>query len=424
MSVDSFIPHHRLYKPLNMSDWKELAQKKRSERDALFPKEWLIPEAQLPNPSIKNVLPLIPTFLSTEENAITSTLGHQIVQKVIAKEWSAEAVAKAFCHRATITHQLTNCLTEVFFDFAIARAKQLDEHLERTGKPVGALHGLPISLKDQFDIEGFPTSMGYVAEINRVAKRNSVLVQALLDAGAILYVRTNIPQALMLGSTVNNVFGETVHPANRTLTPGGSSGGEAALVLSGGSPLGVGTDIGGSQRDPASWCGLYALRPSNGRVPYQGAQNSMFGQESIRSAAGPMDKSIDDVEMFFKAVVGQETCAGSRAHRRRSRTLRPCRVRGGIGMRQLRSLRVLALVICRRRAASRVSPGGDMPWTEDPQVIPIPWREVPIKPKYHFGVILDDGVGCLTSPASPGCHSSNLSCPGLTSMSPSWSTGT
>jgi amidase len=327
-----------------MSDWRELAKKKRTERDALFPKEWLVPKAQLPDSSIKNILPIIPKFLSTEENTITTTLGHQIVQKVVSKEWSAEAVAKAFCHRATITHQLTNCLTEVFFDAAIARAKQLDEHLERTGRPIGVLHGLPISLKDQFNIEGVPCSMGYVATINRIPKRNSVLAQALLDAGAILYVRTNVPQALMLGSTVNNVFGETVHPANRTLTPGGSSGGEAALILAGGSPLGVGTDLGGSLRDPSSWCGLYALRPSNGRVPYEGAENSMFGQESIRSAAGPMTRSIEDVELFFKAVVGQET------------------------------------------------------WKDDPQVIPIPWREVPILPKYHFGIILDDGVAAYHPP--------------------------
>ncbi|RFU27741.1 hypothetical protein B7463_g8596, partial [Scytalidium lignicola] len=321
-----------------MLPWQELARQKREQRDALFPKEWLIPSSELPDPSIKNVLPIIPKFLTTEEDAITGTLGHQIVKKTVAGEWTAEQVIKAFCHRATVVHQLTNCLTEVFFDVALKRAKELDEHLQRTGKSVGLLHGLPISLKDQFNVEGIPCSMGYVAAINRMPKRNSVLVQALLDAGAIVYVRTNLPQALMLGSSVNNIFGETCHPANRTLTPGGSSGGEAALVLAGGSPLGVGTDLGGSLRDPSSWCGLYALRPSNGRIPYEGAENSMFGQESIRSAAGPMTRSVEDVELFFKAVVGQET------------------------------------------------------WKDDPQVIPMPWRDLPIQPRYHFGVFLDDGV--------------------------------
>lgn len=101
----------------------------------------------------------------------------------------------------------------------------------------------------------------------------------------------------------NLIFGRTSNPANRSLTSGGSSGGEGALIALGGSVLGVGSDIGGSVRIPASFNGLFGLRPSYNRVPYQGSVNSMEGQESIPSVLGPLSPTLSGVKTFFKTVI-------------------------------------------------------------------------------------------------------------------------
>lgn len=138
----------------------------------------------------------------------------------------------------------TNCLSETLFQQAIASSKALDAHFKQTGKPIGPLHGLPISLKDNFNVIGVDSTVGFVSWVGHPAVYNATLVDILQDAGAVLYVKTNVPTAMMIAETVNNVFGRTLNPRNRKLTSGGSSGGESALIAFGGSPLGVGTDIG------------------------------------------------------------------------------------------------------------------------------------------------------------------------------------
>ena len=116
--------------------------------------------------------------------------------------------------------------------------------MKQTGSPIGPLHGLPISLKDNFKIKGKDSTLGFVAWVNEPETSDSVLVDVLRKAGAVLYVKTNVPTAMMIAESVNNTFGRTVNPLNRKLTSGGSSGGESALIAFGGSLLGVGTDIG------------------------------------------------------------------------------------------------------------------------------------------------------------------------------------
>lgn len=148
----------------------------------------------------------------------------------------------------------TNCLTEIYFDRAIERAKALDAEFARTGKPTGPLHGLPVSLKNQIDVAGEEMNLCYVGWVGRIAKKNSAMAECLLHAGAVLYCFTNMPQALMSGETVCNLHGRTTNPHNRALAAGGSSGGEGALVALHGSPLGVGSDIGGSVRCVGARC--------------------------------------------------------------------------------------------------------------------------------------------------------------------------
>lgn len=115
------------------------------------------------------------------------------------------------------------------------------------GKPKGPFHGVPISIKDNFNIVGKDSSIGIASLVNKPATYNSTIIDIILESGAVLYVKTNVPTAVMLPETVNNVFGRTVNPLNRSLTPGGSSGGEAALIAFGASRIGLGSDIGNIQ---------------------------------------------------------------------------------------------------------------------------------------------------------------------------------
>ncbi|KAG9314390.1 amidase signature domain-containing protein [Chiua virens] len=226
-----------------------------------------------------------------------------LLGRLAGGEWSAVEVTTAFYKRAVVAHQLVNCLTEIFVERALARAAELDNALKKTGKVVGPLHGLPISLKDQLCIKGLETTVGYASWIGKYAERNAVLVDILEACGAVPFVRSNVPQTLMWPETFNNIFGRTTNPYNRSATCGGSSGGEGALIALKGSPLGVGSDIGGSVRIPAALCGLYGLRPSYGRVPYGGALNSLEGQDSVLSVLGPMTSSISGLKTFMEAVI-------------------------------------------------------------------------------------------------------------------------
>ncbi|KAJ7784426.1 general amidase [Mycena metata] len=285
------------------SDWQERCARRKHVQTELIPPEWVI---ELPPKSQLNVMdvPRNCGLLSGLELEITETVDVQtILDKLRRAEWSSVQVTTAFYKRAIIAQQLTNCLTEIFVERALGRARELDEHLAKTGNVVGPLHGLPISLKDQFTMKGLETIMGYARWIGNYADSDCVLVEILYQCGAVPFVRTNVPQTLMWGETMNHVFGRTLNPYNLAFTPGGSSGGEGALIAMRGSPLGVGTDIGGSLRIPAAFCGLYTLRPSYARLPYSGAMNALEGQESISSVLGPMANSLSGVKIFTKAIL-------------------------------------------------------------------------------------------------------------------------
>ena len=148
--------------------------------------------------------------------------------------------------------------------------------------------------------------MGYVKDDKFVAKEHSIITEVLLRAGAVPLVRTNVPQTLMRAETDNHIYGRTVNPYNRGFTPGGSSGGEGALVGMHGSPLGLGTDIGGSVRIPAAFNGLWGMRTSTHRIPYEGTANSFMGQHTIYSVIGPLTHSHSGIVTFFKAVLEQK----------------------------------------------------------------------------------------------------------------------
>jgi amidase len=241
-------------------------------------------------------------------------------------------------------------LTEILFDEAIERARQLDrERKENPSKPFPPLFGLPVSLKDSFAIAGFDMSTGLACYVNDPAEEHSGLAALLLDLGAVLYCKTNLPQSIMTADSDNNVFGRTLNPRNTSLTAGGSTGGEGALIALRGSILGVGTDIGGSIRVPSVCNAIYGFRTSVGLVPHGGVRDlTVPGTDGVRSAAGPMATSIRDCSLFLKAVMEADT------------------------------------------------------WRYDSTVVSLPWRNLKAKKKLRIGLVENDGMYTPSPPVRRG----------------------
>ncbi|TRM68714.1 general amidase [Schizophyllum amplum] len=248
-------------------------------------------------------IPAASGFLNAHELDITESSLSPLLENLRTGTWSSVAVTTAFLKRAIIANELTNCLTEIFPERALERARELDRIFHDTGKTIGPLHGLPVSVKDQVHIKGVETTMGWISRIGNISEKNAVSADILEEAGAVLYVKTNIPQTAMWSESFNHIFGRVKNPHNITLTGGGSSGGEGALIAMKGSPLGGGTDIGGSIRNPAGYNGLYGLRPTAGRIPFRGIVTSFEGQDSVRIVHGPLSRSLDGVQLFMQTMI-------------------------------------------------------------------------------------------------------------------------
>jgi amidase len=258
-------------------------------------------------------------------------------------------------------------LTEVLFPEALERAKFLDSHLEKTGEVIGPLHGLPISLKDCMITPPYPSSIGMAHYANGPTRpeEETLLVTILAKLGAVFFVKTNTPTAMMMMETINNVWGETNSPYHSGSSAGGSTGGEGALLAMRGSPLGIGTDIGGSIRIPSAFNNLFGLKPTSvfqslarlstdltlrfGRFPVYGTRSGIMGQDYICSINGPMSRSLEALKVYCRAVLSTDVS----------------------------------------------------PWTLDPKTLPIPWREDVMQPKgrkLRFGIISDNDGQVSTHP--------------------------
>ncbi|KAH1434323.1 hypothetical protein KXX32_000503 [Aspergillus fumigatus] len=298
----------------SISGWQHKVAQKQQECLQKIPAEWKIPESLLSSlqlPLAENRNDLIQGDAVRKAGILTERELQITEQYTVSGLLSALAdgrltsleVTLAFSKRAAVAQQLVNCLTETMFPEAQERAKYLDE-LKVQGKSAGPLHGLPISIKDLFHVKGTHASIGMISFLDEKSTDNSPLIDILLSLGAVIYVKTNIPQTMMTADSHNNVFGRTLNPHNTILGPGGSSGGEGALIAMRGSPLGVGTDIAGSIRIPALCCGTYGFRPSASRIPNGGGRScSTPGMKFILSCAGPLALDMDAVEVFLKTVI-------------------------------------------------------------------------------------------------------------------------
>jgi amidase len=194
-------------------------------------------------------------------------------------------------------------VTELLPEKALSRAAELDAYISEHKKPIGPLHGLPISVKEHVGMKDLDLNAGFVSWIGKTTPADAVILQILEQAGAVFYVRTTQPQSLMHLETSSNIYGETVNPFNTKLTSGGSSGGEGALVGFKGSCLGIGSDIGGSIRSPAANNGVFGLRPTSFRLPNAGCSATMLAQEHVIPVIGPLSTSLEGIKVFSKTII-------------------------------------------------------------------------------------------------------------------------
>ncbi|KAL1409385.1 hypothetical protein Q8F55_003368 [Vanrija albida] len=292
-----------------MTDWKTQAQAYKARIAAQIPPEWrLSPETLANLPLNVTRLPEDSGLLTAREKEIKTLDATALAAAIAERTYTAVEVATAYAKAAAISAQATHAVMDFFPAEAVAQARALDEELERTGKVVGPLHGVPISVKDMIALAGRARTCGSLAGALDPALQpagDSVIVAALRAAGAVFYAKTTNPQAIMHLET-NSFLGQTLNPWNTRLTPGGSSGGESALIAGGGSVLGIGTDIGGSIRNPCSNCGLFGFKPTAARIPKAGNVGGMPGQETIIGAVGPMGVSARDCELFISAILAAE----------------------------------------------------------------------------------------------------------------------
>lgn len=296
------------------SSWEDQAAAKRESVLAKINPDWRLSPTELEHASHQRKFTggYMEKFLESQDISIISLDSEELVTEIKNGKLSSLSVATAFCKTAAIAHQINNCLHEIFFEQALERAAYLDKYYAENGTTLGPLHGLPISLKDQFHVKGVDTTMGYVGWIgsnlgikdpSQAHNIESEIAKELLSLGVVLYCKTSLPQTLLFGETKNNIIGETLNPHNRNLSCGGSSGGEGVLQALRGSSLGVGTDIGGSVRIPAAFNGIFSVKPTPERISYRDVANNNPGENTYRSTVGFLSTSLDGLGLMLKSVL-------------------------------------------------------------------------------------------------------------------------
>ncbi|MEX2246163.1 MAG: amidase [Dehalococcoidia bacterium] len=224
----------------------------------------------------------------------------EIAAAVRARKLSPVEVTRALLARIGALNPALNAYVLVTADAALQRAKAADDAVVRGGA-LGPLHGVPVSIKDLFDVDGLPTTKGSLIYKDKVARGYEYSVKRLFDAGAIMLGKTNTPEFGMLPTTENALFGAAYNPWDLTRTPGGSSGGAASAVAAGLGPIAHSSDGGGSIRIPASFCGVFGIKPTYGRVP----RNP--GGWSTLTHRGPITRTVADAALALDVMTGPES---------------------------------------------------------------------------------------------------------------------
>ena len=224
-----------------------------------------------------------------------------LARQIATRQLSAREVMEAHLSRIEQTNPLVNAIVTLLPDLAMERAAAADEALAR-GETVGPLHGLPIAHKDLFLTKGIRTTFGSPIYRDFIPDEDDLIVERCDAAGAITIGKTNTPEFGAGSQTFNEVFGKTVNPYDTSKTCGGSSGGAAVALACGMLPIADGSDMGGSLRNPASFCNVVGFRPSPGRVP----QWPVVSGWSPISVSGPMARTVEDVALVLTAIAGPD----------------------------------------------------------------------------------------------------------------------
>lgn len=239
--------------------------------------------------------------MSLSINYLSAT---EIAEKIRNKEITSRQIVEAFLSQIKKRNSAINAVVVMNEADALQQADRADQMLAR-GESLGALHGVPITIKDTYLVKGIRATAGYLPLKDHVAAEDAVTVKLLKEAGAIILGKTNTTTLAMDMQTVNPIFGTTNNPWDVTRTPAGSSGGCASALASGMTSLSIGSDLAGSIRLPASFCGVYGLKPTHGVISMEGHIPPVPGQvNGFRTLAvpGPLARSVDDLALALNIL--------------------------------------------------------------------------------------------------------------------------
>lgn len=227
----------------------------------------------------------------------------RLARAIRDKELSSKALVEACLQRIETVNPTLNAVVQLAAGPALEQARAADEALAR-GEIKGPLHGVPITLKDNIEAAGIICTGGTQGRANYIPQKDATVVARMHAAGAIVLGKTNLPEFCQAYESDNVIYGRTNNPYNLGHTSGGSSGGEAAIIAAGGSPLGLGTDGGGSLRWPAHCCGIASIKPTTGRMARTGHVPSPGGMLDSFWQGGPMSRYVEDLYLGLKIISG------------------------------------------------------------------------------------------------------------------------
>jgi len=225
-----------------------------------------------------------------------------LIQK---RDLTSTVIVSTYLARIESLNPALNALVQVCGDAALQAAWEADRALTM-GQRRGPLHGVPFTVKDVIDTRGVISAAGLEERAAFLPAQDAVVVARMKAAGAILLGKSNCPPGGGGGTTDNAVYGATRNPYALSHGPGGSSGGEAAAIAAGLSPVGLGSDSGGSLRVPAHFCGICTLKPTSGRVPNTGVFDHPGGLSDYRSQIGPMARHVEDLDLLMQVIAGED----------------------------------------------------------------------------------------------------------------------
>jgi Asp-tRNA(Asn)/Glu-tRNA(Gln) amidotransferase A subunit family amidase len=232
---------------------------------------------------------------------LTSLSAKVLVDRMRRGSLSPVDVVEAFIARIEAVNPTINAVVAQRFDLARREAADLSRSNAR-----GALFGLPVTIKDAIDVAGMPATCGLLSRARNIATQDAAVVARLRAAGAVVIATSNTPDNCWAQETDNLLYGRTNNPWDTARSVGGSTGGEAALIAAGASPLGIGSDIAGSIRLPAAFCGIVGLRPTSGALPEAGFWPPSVGRLAGLNALGPMARRVEDVALAWDVLRTQQ----------------------------------------------------------------------------------------------------------------------